>query len=128
MIKRAVAIVLLSISALACQPGPPSPVYTTGEFLVTGAGAVSHANIYYRAFGGAGDNVLYNVELPWSHSFDVVQTGDAYFLAAQGNDNTTVPADVLTIEVVVNTLPVATSVTQSTGDPFGYVALYGTAP
>jgi hypothetical protein len=112
--------------ALACQPGPPSPVYTTGEFRVTGAGAVTHANIYYRAFGGAGDNVLYNVALPWSLSFAIVQTGDEYFLAAQSNDNTTVPADTLTIEVLVEAGTIATKSISNV--PFGYVALYGTAP
>ena len=125
MIKRAVVIVLLSILAMACKPGPPSPVYSTGEFRVTGAGSVTHANIYYTAFGGSDQNVLYNVVLPWSHSFDVVQTGDGYFLAAQSNDDATVPADVLTIEVLVDAALVDTDFTNAA---FGYVALYGTVP
>ncbi len=128
MIKRAAVIVLLSILAIlatACKPGPPALVYSTGEFRVTGAGSVSHANIYYRAFAGAADNVLYNVTLPWSHSFEVVQTGDSYFLAAQSNNDATVPADVLTIEVLVDAGIIATG---STSDPFGYVASYGEAP
>ncbi len=125
MIKKAAVILLLSVLALACEPGPPAPIYSTGEFRVSGAGSVTHANIYYRTFGGAGDNVLYNVTLPWSHSFDVVQTGDPYFLAAQSNNDATVPADVLTIEVLVDAGIIATG---STSDPFGYVALYGEAP
>ncbi len=122
MIKKAAVILLLSVLALACEPGPPAPVYSTGEFRVSGAGSVTHANIYYRAFGGAGDNVLYNVTLPWSHSFAVVQSGDAYFLAAQSNDNA---ANTLTIEVLVDAGLVDTDFTTAA---FGYVAVYGQVP
>jgi hypothetical protein len=122
MIKKAAAIVLLVILAAACEPAPPMPVYPTGAFQVTGSGSVTHADIYYRAFGGAGVAVLYNVALPWSHAFEGLQTGDEYFLAAQSNDDATTG---LTVEVLIDAASVAS---DSTSIAFGYVAVYGTVP
>ncbi len=126
MIKRAALIVLMSISAMACKQGPASPVYSTGEFRVTGSAGVTHADIRYRAFGGAGDVFLSNVALttPWSRSFDVVQSGDTYFLAAQSNDKA---ADSLTVEVFFAGNPVPID-SEFTNLPFGYVAVYGAVP
>jgi hypothetical protein len=126
MVKRAAAIALLVVLAIGCQAPPASPVYFSGEFRVTGSGSVTHANIYYRAFGGASVAVLYNVVLPWSHSFDGVQTGDEFFLAAQSNDDATTG---LTIDVLVDEGVGASVVaTDSTAEPFGDVAVYGQVP
>ena len=126
---RATAVLLLAVLAVGCKPAPAAPDYSTGEFQVVGSGAVTHANIYYQAFDGAGMNVLYNVDVTspgWSHSFSGVQVGDEYFLAAQSNDDATVPGDVLTIDVLVDGTSLGGP--KTTTDPFGYVALYGTVP
>jgi hypothetical protein len=122
MIKRAVAIVLLAALAVSCKAPPASPDYFSGQFNV--GGTATNANIYYKVFDGAATNVLYNVNLPWSHSFEGVQSGDDYFLAAQSNDST---ATTLTVQVVVTDAALDDS--QSTPvEPFGYVAVYGTVP
>jgi len=124
MVSRLTVILLLATLAIGCTPGPAAPDYSTGEFRVTGSASVTHANIYFQAFDGAGMNVLYNVDLadPWTQSFGAVQAGADYFLAAQSNDNA---AGALTIEVFVDAVLIDGDTTSVS---FGYVAVYGAVP
>ena len=123
MARKAVFILLLAVLAVGCQAPPASPVYFTGQFNI--GGSATNANIYYTAFGGAGTNVLYNVTLPKTLSFEGVQSGDDYFLAAQSNDSS--PTSTLSVQAVVTGAGLDHSA-STPAEAFGYAAVYGTVP
>lgn len=122
MARKAAFILLLAALAVSCQAPPAAPVYFSGQFNV--GGTALNANIYYKAFGGAGTNVLYNVSLPWTRSFEGVEPGDDYFLAAQSNDSA---AATLTVQAVVTGAGLDDNA-STPAEAFGYVAVYGTVP
>jgi hypothetical protein len=119
---KRIAVVLALVALLAgCnwEIDRPSPVYFEGEFQVTGT--ATHANIAYRIFDGVGFHEQFNVALPWTFTWAWTQTGDEFYLSAQSDD----AAGDLTVTALVDGVPVAT---QTTTDPFGFVAVYGTVP
>ena len=111
--KRIGAILLLVVMLAGCNWWTYHPEYSTVEYRVEGT--VARANI---AWQGASMN---NVVLPWYMGEEEAPAGKSLFLSAQGLD----AAGTLTATLLVDGVPVAT---ETTAEPFGFVAVYGVVP
>jgi hypothetical protein len=119
MKSTVLSLLTLVLLLAGCQGPSVYPVYFTGEFSVQGT--ATHTNILAQSFNGTGTAQYYNIPLPWSYEYAYAQSGQSFYLAAQSND----PAGDLTVTVSIDGAPL---ITDTTSDPFGFVAVYGTVP
>lgn len=110
--KKLVLVLLLVVLLAGCETGI-TQVYYTAEYRAEGT--VASANVTF------GVSQYFNQPLPWTSIYVYAQSGDGFYLSAQSND----ASGNLTVTALVDGIPVAT---QTTNDPFGFVAVYGVVP
>ena len=123
-ISLALLFLFLIISSLfSCkgEPGTP-PIQHPFTYEITGTAA--RVDLRYQDPRRGGYTQLFNVALPWNKDLTYLEpseVGNSYYLAAR---NITSAGSVIVSVYVDSVL----EKTETTADPFGFVAVYGTTP